>query len=160
MYSFRGGAYLTAEEKRFVLRLRYFQLVTRGAIPEINAFLKYVIPALVPTGVGYVKDNLDMTITYVFDLQFSQVLLDFIIEFDILPRPAGVKVNIILLQNQPVFGFGPDEGPPRRNGNQNFENGNFLDLPYRPVFGFGIYNKNYTHGNFSGQGSSNDDTEN
>lgn len=48
-----GGSGLTTDQKRLVLRLRYFQLVTRGAVPEVNAFMKEVFgnlggPALAP----------------------------------------------------------------------------------------------------------------
>lgn len=141
---------LTLEEKRFLLRLRYFQLITRGAIPEINAFLKYLIPSISPTGTAYVLDGLDMTITYVFTFAIDPKLIDIFGVFDILPRPAGVKLNILHPVLQPIFGFGPDSGP-WNNHNQNFENGNFINQEPQDVYGYGPNgngNQNYAHGTY------------
>lgn len=41
-FSSQTSAPLTTAQKRLLLRLRYFQLTTRGAVPEVNAFLKLV----------------------------------------------------------------------------------------------------------------------
>jgi hypothetical protein len=108
-----SGIKLTTAQKRLVLRLRYFQLVTRGAIPEINQFLNYVFTDF---GKVYVLDGLDMTINYVFTfLPPSQ--LRFVLEsFDVLPRPAAVGVNYVVLVRD-TFGFGPFH--------TNFNRGNF-----------------------------------
>lgn len=48
-----SSSQLSTEQKRLVLRLRYFQLVTRGTVPEVNSFLRYLFgdmggPALAP----------------------------------------------------------------------------------------------------------------
>lgn len=48
-----SNSQLTTDQKRLVLRLRYFQLVTRGTVPEINEFFAYLFgnmggPALAP----------------------------------------------------------------------------------------------------------------
>lgn len=108
-----SGIKLTTAQKRLVLQLRYFQLVTRGAIPEINRFLNYVFADL---GKVYVLDGLDMTINYVFTfLPPSQ--LRFVLEsFDVLPRPAAVGVNYVVTVRE-TFGFGPFH--------TNFNRGNF-----------------------------------
>src|SRR6185437_5055288 len=58
-----GITSLTIDEKRLILRLRYFQLISRGAIPEINAFLNYFFKAY---GQVYVLDGLDMSMVVVF----------------------------------------------------------------------------------------------
>ena len=84
---------LTLEERRLVLQLRYLQLTTRGAVPEINKNLNRIFA---PLGTLYVLDNLDMSMDYVFNFTPSANLLNVLVMFDLLPRPAAVKRNIIL----------------------------------------------------------------
>jgi hypothetical protein len=103
---------LSNEEQRFLLRLRYYQLVTRGQILspqalesesntnptpyDINSFLNYLCETsdIDYPGEIYILDNLDMTITYVFtSASFSVALLQAIINLDLFPRPAGVLLN-------------------------------------------------------------------
>lgn len=98
-----SGIRLTTEQKRLVLRLRYFQLITRGAIPEINKFLAYVFA---PFGKVYALDGLDMTMNYVFTFTPPSQLRFVLETFDVLPRPAGVGVNYVTLIRD-TFGFGP-----------------------------------------------------
>lgn len=105
-----GVAALTLEQKRLVLRLRYFQLISDGSVPHTNFVLQQVF------GQGYIVDNLDMTATYVFETELSSDVRMVLDELDLLPRPAGVDINIIYLSN-PVWGFGPN--------NENFNNGPF-----------------------------------
>ncbi|MEG7685973.1 DUF2612 domain-containing protein, partial [Listeria monocytogenes] len=74
------------------LRLRYYQLVSRGTVPEINAFLKLMFG---DQGLVYTIDNHDMTfVTYFFtfipDAQTKFILYN----YDLLPRPAGVGVQL------------------------------------------------------------------
>lgn len=92
---------LTTDQRRLVLQLRYFQLVTRGAVPEINAFLAYIFGT---TGRVYVRDNLDMTCTYVFNFVPPASLRQILGGYDVLPRPAGVEINY-LVQLDEGFGF-------------------------------------------------------
>lgn len=86
---------LTMEEKRFILRLRYFQLTCRGAIPEINAFMNVIVPTISNTGQIYVLDNGGMQITYVFTFTPDPRIIDILEIYDILPRPAGVSLSIV-----------------------------------------------------------------
>lgn len=109
-----GSQGLSVEQKRIVLRLRYRQLVARGTVPEINALLADLLGDL---GQAYVLDNEDMTMTYVFGFEPSSALLQVLDMFDILPRPAGVKVNRLTPANSNRFGFAPY--------GQNFNNGTF-----------------------------------
>lgn len=88
-----GAVVLTVEQARQLLQMRYFQITTRGAVPEINVFMKRLFGE---EGNIYVQDNLDMTCTYVFEFYPSDKLLFVIDEFDILPRPAGVAANYII----------------------------------------------------------------
>lgn len=105
-----GVAGLTLAQKRLVLRLRYYQLVSDGSAPFSNKALRDVF------GVGYVLDGHDMTCTYVFPNALSSQVRLVLEQFDLLPRPAGVKVNI-LIDPTNVFGFDPFY--------QNFNNGGF-----------------------------------
>lgn len=106
---------LTTEQRRLALRLRYFQLVSRGTVPEVNAFLEQLFGA---EGSVYVLDGLDMTATYVFTYLPEPNVLYVLQQFDLLPRPAGVEINILINPGD-SFGFAPYY--------LNFENGNFHD---------------------------------
>lgn len=108
------GIALSTSEKRIILRLRYFQLVTRCAIPEINEFLKSVFADL---GSVYVLDGLNMTMNYVFTFVPNDNLLQVIQQFDVLPRPVGVGINYVITAIE-TFGFG--------EFHRNFNRGNFI----------------------------------
>lgn len=105
---------LTTEERRLLLRLRYFKLVTRNTIPEINEFLAYLWPG--ETEKVYVLDGLDMTMTYVFTFAVTPRLLYILQQYDALPRPAGVQLNYVTTISD-TWGFGPFR--------KNFNRGNF-----------------------------------
>lgn len=108
------SAGLSTEQKRLVLRLRYFQLVTTGAVPEINAFFAYLFE---PLGRAYVNDGLNMTARYVFEFPISSALEMVLTEYDLLPRPAGVKIDYVTIGDADGWGFG--------RYHENFNNGNF-----------------------------------
>lgn len=105
---------LSTEQRRLALRLRYFQLVTRGTVPEVNAFLDVLFG---DEGSVYVLDSLDMeTATYVFTFLPDPSVTFVLEQFDLLPRPAGVGVRI-LINPADRFGFDPYY--------LNFENSNY-----------------------------------
>lgn len=108
-----GQIGMTTEQRRIVIRMRYFQLTCRPTVTEVNAFLA----TLFGQGTVWVSDSLDMTfVTYVFR-QVPDSQLTFILDnYDLLPRPSGVGVRYIT-QPRPSWGFGPNH--------LNFENGNF-----------------------------------
>lgn len=109
-----GEQNLTVEQRRLVLKLRYFQLTSRGAVPEINEFLKALFG---DQGNVYVIDSLDMTFaTYFFNFNPSSDLRFILEKYDLLPRPAGVGVRYVV-QVKPSWGFGVNH--------LNFENGSF-----------------------------------
>lgn len=109
-----GEQPLTREQSRLVLKLRYFQLVSRGAVTEINEWLSVLFE---DQGTVFVVDSLDMTFaTYFFGFE-PDAQLRFILEkYDLLPRPAGVGVRF-QVQVKPSWGFGTNH--------LNFNNGNF-----------------------------------
>lgn len=83
---------LTLEQKRLALRLRYFQLISRGTVTQTNVFLKRLFAGF---GGAYVVDGLDMTCTYVFQFTLPSALQFVFSNYDLLPRPAGVRVIIV-----------------------------------------------------------------
>lgn len=108
-----GSASLTTDEKRIVLKLRYYQLVANAAIPNTNRFLKFVFKDL---GDFYVLENFGMEITVVIGFNINITLLEFIKKYDLIPRASGVGIKYIY-KNQDVWGFGQYR--------KNFNNGNF-----------------------------------
>lgn len=109
-----SASQLSTEQKRLILRLRYFQLVTRGTVPEINEFFAYLFA---PLGLAYVNDGYDMTARYVFNFPLSSALEMILTEYDLLPRPAGVKIDYVVIGDADGWGFG--------RYHENFTNGNF-----------------------------------
>lgn len=106
---------LTTEQARLVLFMRYHQLTSDGTVPYTNEFLSKIFADM---DGAYAVDNHDMTITYVFRKQPPARLWFVLRNYDILPRPAGVRVRDILVIPKIPFGF--DEH------NENFDNSNFL----------------------------------
>jgi hypothetical protein len=109
-----SGAALTTEQKRLVLRLRYFQLVNTGSVTEINAFFAYLFE---PLGVAWVNDGYAMNARYVFEFPLDSALEVVLTEFDLLPRPAGVRVDYVVIGDADGWGHG--------RYRENFNNGNF-----------------------------------
>ena len=119
---------LTIEEQRFVLRLRYFQLSDRGDITDINSFLNYLCLSTPIAGFGkiWALDGFNMTMTYVFNFDISIPLREVLVRYDLLPRPAGVGINYVVLTGT-IWGFNQVTSfPIDENSNQNFSNGNFI----------------------------------
>lgn len=108
-----GAVSLNREQARIVLKLRYYQITTRGTVTNINLFLKNVFADY---GRVYIRDNLDMTITYVFTFQPSSQLQFVLEKYDILPRPAGVESDNIVEISE-FWGFSSTD--------ETFDNGNF-----------------------------------
>lgn len=113
---------LTEAEKRIVLKLRYYQLTSSCAIPEINRSLALVFKDY--PGQAYVLDGLNMTIKTVFTFDPGDRLLYILKQYDLIPRGAGVGIKYIIASDT-IFGFGSETAEP--NNNQNFTNGDFLN---------------------------------
>lgn len=111
---------LTTKQKRMILQLRYFQLVSNGTIPEINQFLKTLF------GDAYVFDSYNMNYAiYVFAEEIESDIQFIIEKFDLLPRPAGVGTAIVFRRDD-LFGF--------EENYQNFNNGIYADFnSFKPI---------------------------
>lgn len=98
------GTALTTDQKRLVCRLRYYQLITRCTIPEINATMADLFTT--DNGTAYALDPLDMShILYVFTAQPDSTLALILAKYDLLPRPATVGIGHRVIRYRP-FGFG------------------------------------------------------
>lgn len=95
-----GISALTVDQKRIVIKLRYYQLVADGSVPWANYVCAKVL------GMGYAQDPGNMTMNYVFPVNLPSLLRQVIEQYDLLPRPAGVKLNILVDPGN-VFGFDP-----------------------------------------------------
>ena len=93
---------LDTEQRRLLLRLRYYQLTTSATVPEINQILSAL--RIIPAD-SYVLDGQDMTLTYVFTQIPDSRFLSVLEMFDVLPRPSGVSRNILIAPFQ-SWGFG------------------------------------------------------
>ncbi len=102
---------ITTEQRRTLLKLRFFQLITRAAIPEINRFFATIFSNI------YALDGNDMTMTYVNLDSLPSELRRAIVELDLLPRPAGVSIDFASTAFD-SFGFS--------DSSTNFDNGNFI----------------------------------
>lgn len=114
---------LTQPQQQFLLLVRYFDLVTRGALNAfnnmpavinsaspladiylnnyplgINQFFQYMCDTFGPligySGQIYCYDNLNMTITYHFTTgDFPVALFNALTQLDLFPRPTGVAIT-------------------------------------------------------------------
>lgn len=65
--------------------------ITDSSIPAINAILRALFPGY---GNVYVRDNNDMTLTYVFGAPLSKVDYAIVSQSGALPRPVGVSFDV------------------------------------------------------------------
>lgn len=108
-----GSSYLLPlSTQRRALQLRYTQLISSGTVPEINRALKWIFGDV---GASYLIDYHNMTQAYVFEFPVTYDLIYLFNNFDILPRPAGVRSGYIDA-TLVYFGF--------NSFNNNFDNGN------------------------------------
>lgn len=105
---------LTVEQKRLVIRLRFYQLITRATIPMVNAEMLDIFGEF---GKAYALDPNDMSaILYVFRFMPDDDIKFILQNYDLLPRPATVGIKFRVLTGE-YFGFGTH--------NANFNNGAF-----------------------------------
>lgn len=104
---------LTIDQKRIMLQLKAFIMHMRSSTFEINKKMT----ELFGFRSVYVLDNLDMSYTYVISgselLSFISVIQD----YDLLPRPNSVSVNVVIGSNPTPYLFG--------SSRDNYGNGNF-----------------------------------
>ncbi len=79
---------LTDDAYRVLLMAKAALNITDSSIPAINRIL------LALFGDGYVRDNLDMTMTYVFSVPLDPVQTSIVFNSGVLPRPCGVLATV------------------------------------------------------------------
>ena len=99
---------LTTDRYRTVILARLKLLKMRGTIPEINSLLKFLFSKYVK---AYVTDNFDMTLTYHFNFNLTALQIAVLQNVTLLPKPAGVEVNVVTLGDD-VFGFNGSDAYP------------------------------------------------
>lgn len=100
---FVNGEYLSLNTNRYktLLLARLRLLKMRATVPEINSLLKFLFGQY---GKAYVVDNHDMTMTYRFNFNLSDLQIAILQNITLLPRPAGVSISLVALGDK-VFGF-------------------------------------------------------
>lgn len=86
--SLTDSASLTDDAFRVLLMAKAALNITDAAAPSINRIL------LALFGDGYVRDNLDMTMTYVFTVPLNPVQTAIVFNSGVLPRPCGVLATV------------------------------------------------------------------
>lgn len=89
-----GEQALSTEQKRLIIRLRYYQLISRGTVVEINEAMARIFGDL---GQVFVRDPLDMSkITYVFKFTPSSRVRLILDRMNLLPRPSGIGSEYVI----------------------------------------------------------------
>lgn len=95
---------LTVDQKRMLVRMRYFNLTQSPTVTNINAFLKRFFWR--NDSKVFVLDPLDMTyMYYVFNFNPDERLRVLLENFDLMPRPSGVGVKYRIVTKK-AFGYG------------------------------------------------------
>lgn len=106
---------LTQEQKRLIIRMRYFNLTQSPTVSNINEFLERFFGN--KDSRVFVLDPLDMTyLYYVFNFNPDERLRVLLENFDLMPRPSGVGVKYRIVTKK-AFGHGENR--------KNFLSSNF-----------------------------------
>ena len=104
---------LTTDQKRIMLQLKAFIMHMRSSTYEINIKMT----ELFGFRSIYVLDNLDMSYTYIISDPELMSFISVIQDYDLLPRPNSVSVDVVIGSNSTPYLFG--------SSRDNFGNGNF-----------------------------------
>ena len=89
-----GEQALSTDQKRLIIRLRYYQLISRGTVAEINEAMARIFGDL---GQVFVRDPLDMSkVTYVFKFTPSSRVRLILDRMNLLPRPSGIGSEYVI----------------------------------------------------------------
>lgn len=104
---------LTVDQKRIMLQLKAFIMHMRSSTHEINVKMT----ELFGFRSVYVLDNLDMSYTYVINNPEMITFISVIQDYDLLPRPNCVSVDVVIGSDSTPYLFG--------SSRDNYNNGNF-----------------------------------
>ena len=99
--SLKGSFYLNDSDYRFLIKAKIIKNYQTGTLENIYKSLEFLL------GVGnFIFDNYDMTLNLVLkNAKTTQFLINLIFKNDILARPVGVGLNVILIADKKCFGF-------------------------------------------------------
>jgi Protein of unknown function (DUF2612) len=98
---------LTDDAYRRLIMAKAMANISTGTCQNINKLLQYLFKDV---GTAYVLDLLDMRMRYVFEGDLSAADAAIISNSGVLPRPAGVLVEVLTLPAA-TFGFASDSFP-------------------------------------------------
>lgn len=93
-YYFNGNSQqLDSTQYQSLLRGQFFKNIISCTIPEINRWLKIVFKGY---GNAYVIDNGSMSMYICIDFAISEKFYQALTQLDILPKPAGVGISLLV----------------------------------------------------------------
>lgn len=99
--SLKGSFYLNDSDYRFLIKAKIIKNYQTGTLENSYKSLEFLL------GAGnFIFDNYDMTLNLVLkNAKTTQFLINLIFKNDILARPVGVGLNVILIADKRCFGF-------------------------------------------------------
>ena len=99
--SLKGSFYLNDSDYRFLIKAKIIKNYQTGTLENIYKSLEFLL------GAGnFIFDNYDMTVNLVLkNAKTTQFLINLIFKNDILARPVGVGLSVILIADKKCFGF-------------------------------------------------------
>ena len=99
--SLKGSFYLNDSDYRFLIKAKIIKNYQTGTLENSYKSLEFLL------GAGnFIFDNYDMTLNLVLkNAKTTQFLINLIFKNDILARPVGVGLNVILIADKKCFGF-------------------------------------------------------
>lgn len=86
-----GAALLTLDQRRRTLLLKYRKITSTGSVTDVNKILSDIFSV---DGNVYLRDNLDMTVDYVFDFPVPAWVTFVAENYNVLPTPAAVSYTL------------------------------------------------------------------
>lgn len=103
--SLKGSFYLNDSDYRFLIKAKIIKNYQTGTLENSYKSLEFLL------GAGnFIFDNYDMTLNLVLkNAKTTQFLINLIFKNDILARPVGVGLSVILIADKKCFGFKQNE---------------------------------------------------
>lgn len=99
--SLKDSFYLNDSDYRFLIKAKIIKNYQTGTLENSYKSLEFLLGAD-----NFIFDNYDMTLNLVLkNTKTTQFLINLIFKNDILARPVGVGLNVILIADKKCFGF-------------------------------------------------------
>lgn len=115
-----SGYNFTTEQRRILLKMKAYILHMSGSVHGEGVLgINEALRDIFGEGTAFCVDNRDMSFTYIFyDSSFSPLASELYAR-DLLPRPVGINIKLVLDWETPPWGFGEFRS--------NFGSANFYD---------------------------------